>query len=364
MDGLFLFLWNPVTWVLVLIGYIAMFVLAATIAPRIAGRLSGRLSLYTSMALLTVLIITVFVGTLAGIVYAYALATGTGPSLRTATEFLGSLVLPLTLFVVVSNLLVYLVSPYMINIAYHAREDPGLQEIVNSVAARLGLSRPPKAVVVEGPPNAFAYGNIVSGRHVAVTTGMLEIADRDELEAVIGHEIGHHLHRDNALMLFLGILPSVIYYLGIYLINMSMYRSGVGNRREGNGGIVLLVAGVAAVMVSFLLQILVLAFSRLREYFADTEGARAAGRYAMQKALAKIHLYYRRSYRDRAEVAESKLKTLFIYALTEAVAEPFYRVSREDIERIMKSGYSGIEEIFSTHPPIPKRLRALENLQW
>lgn len=358
------FLFDPLTFVGVLTGYILMFFLAASIAPRVAGRLSGKFSLYTSMAILLATILVVFSLTLVGIVYAIQTARGV-PLDLTDPYVIQGLVVPIIAFVVIANVIIYLISPYMINIFYGARHDPSLQEVVNRVAQKLGFSRAPKAVVVRGPPNAFAYGSVLAGRYVAVTEDMIRLTDEKELEAVIGHELGHHRHRDNAIMLFLGILPSVIYYLGISLIRLGFWGSYSGNeRRNGSGGLIALLAGIAAVMVSFLLQVLVMAFSRLREYYADLEGARAAGRTSMQSALAKLHIHYSRYEGAREEVSGSKIKALFIYALTEAVAQPFYKVTRSDIERIMRSGYSQFEEIFSSHPPIPKRLRFIENLSW
>ncbi len=356
---MFLF-FDPIALALMVLGYIVMFMLASTIAPKVAGRLSGAFSLYTSMALTLILIILVFTGTLFGIIYAIQAWRGATINLSDPGIVIG-FILPIMLFVVIANLFTYILSPLMINLFYGATPDPRLQEIVNRVASRLGV-KPPKAVRVRGPPNAFAYGNIFFGKYVAVTEGMLELVDQRELEAVIGHEIGHHKHRDNAIMLFLGILPSVIYYLGVSLVHLGLW--GGGGRRNGSSPAILVLVGIAAVIVSFVLQILILAFSRLREYYADLEGAKAAGRSAMQAALAKIHIFYRRNPEIHQSVSESKLRALFIYALTDAVAEPFYRVTRADIERIMRSEYSPIEEILATHPPIPKRLRFLENLTW
>jgi len=354
------FLFDPIALVLMVLGYAVMFLLASKVAPKVAGRLSGALSLYASMALTLVLIILVFTGVIFGIVYAIQAYRGAPISLSDPGAI--SFVLSIMAFVVIVNLVIYLISPLMINMFYGATPDPRLQEVVNRVAARLGV-KPPKAVRVRGPPNAFAYGNILTGKYVAVTEGMLELVDERELEAVVGHEIGHHKHRDNAIMLFLGILPSVVYYLGVYLVHMGLW-GGYSSRRNGSSPLLLVLVGVAAVIVSFVLQILILAFSRLREYYADLEGARAAGRSAMQAALAKLHIFYRRNPEVHQSVGESKLRALFIYALTDAVAEPFYRVTRADIERIMRSEYSPIEEMLATHPPIPKRLRFLENLPY
>ena len=101
----------------------------------------------------------------------------------------------------------------------------------------------------------------------------------------------------------------------------------------------------------------------MREYFADIEGAKAAGKEAMQKALAKIHIYYSRDPEAKEIVSESKFRTLFIYALVESVANPFYNIGRSEIERLMRMKISPVAEILSTHPPIPKRLKFLEDLE-
>ena len=340
---------DPVAFGLYILGYLVMFVIAATVAPAVARSVSGKFTLYGAMALTGVLIVL----TTALVIYAIAMAAGAA-FFNNLGFFLG-----LIFFVVLMNLLTYIASPYIINASYGARPDPRLQQIVDEVAARLGAPFKLKAVVVDGPPNAFAYGNFLTGTYVAVTSGMLSLADRRELEAVIGHEIGHHLHRDNAVMLLFGVLPSIVYYLGVSAVQLGL--SGGNNR---GGSLPLVAVGIAAVIVSFLIQLLVLAFSRLREYYADTEGAKAAGKEAMQFALAKIHKYYYAVPEAKEAVATDKFKALFIYALVNAVANPFVTVTRSDVEQIKKSSYSAFQELFATHPPIPKRLQFLDQLPY
>jgi heat shock protein HtpX len=341
---------DPVALGLYVLGYIAMFIVAATVAPKLASSVSGRLTLFGAMALTAVLIIL----TTAFVIYLVAIVALPSLGAYGVGFFMG-----LIFFVVLMNLLTYLASPFMINAAYGARPDPRLQQIVDEVAARLGAPFKIKAVVVDGPPNAFAYGNFLSGRHVAVTSSMLAITDRRELEAVVGHEIGHHLHRDNAIMLLFGVLPSILYYLGVTSVRMAMASSGSRN----NNAAALAAVGVLAVVVSFLVQLLVLAFSRLREYYADTAGAKAAGKEAMQFALAKIHKFYFSNPEAHEAVRGEKFRALFIYALVNAVANPFVTVTRSDVEAIKRSSYSVFEEVFATHPPIPKRLKFLDELQ-
>jgi len=331
-----LYFFDPVYIMLAMAGYLVMFLLASTIAPRVASRVSGKFSLFTSMALLAAMILSIS----AAIIYLILAYSGVYIS------FYG-----LVIFLLAINLLMYLFSPYIINMSYGAEKDEKLQMIVNSVARRLNV-RPPKAVVVRTPPNAFAYGNFLTGKYVAVSESLMRMLSQEELEAVIGHEIGHHKHRDNAIMLLFGLLPSVIFYLGYALLHASM--------RDDRRGAQLAIIGIAAVIVSFVIQVLVLAFSRLREYYADFEGVRATNKDAMQRSLAKIHLFYHRYPDYLAPVQDSKFRTLFIYAFTNAVAEP---ITRADIESLKNMKVSPIQEFLSTHPPLPKRLRFIESLR-
>ncbi|WP_456478067.1 zinc metalloprotease HtpX [Geoglobus ahangari] len=330
---------DPIYMVLAVAGYMVMFLLAGFIAPKVAGRVAGRFSLYTSMLLLALLILSIS----ATILYVILVYAGI------SAGFTG-----LIAFLVIINFLMYLASPYIINMMYGAKHSPELQAIVDEAAMRLGERRRFKAMLVHSPPNAFAYGNFLTGRFVAVSDSLVSMLSRDELLAVVGHEIGHHRHRDSAVMLLLGLLPSVIFYLGYAMVHSAL--------RDDRNGKQLAIIGIAAVIASFVVQILVLAFSRLREYYADTEGVRVAGKLPMQSSLAKIHAFYFRAPRAYADIQDSSFKTLFIYAFVNAVANPY--VSMRDIEALKRMEVSPLQEFMSTHPPIPKRLRFIDSLPY
>ncbi|KSW12190.1 protease [Pyrodictium occultum] len=354
--------YDPVTMLALTLAYIAGFLvlqlLAIKVAPRVAASLSGRLSLYTAMLLTALLILGGGVLASYGLYYAAASAGYPLP--------LGWLVA----FILAANLLSYLAAPYMINMAYGARPSLELQEIVDEAAARAGM-KPPKAVLVEGPPNAFAYGNFLSGRYVAVTRSLYEMLPRDELLAVVGHELGHHRHRDTVVIMLLGLVPSILYYLGVWLIRAGLWAGAAGgrDREEGGSGLYLALLGVLGVALSFVMQVAVLAFSRLREYYADSHGASVAGVRPMQRALARLHLYYRGG-GAREMVEKSSLKALFIYALLDAAASPFYSGWAgglagdidEVVESLKREPVNPAEEVLSDHPPVPKRLRFLDSL--
>ncbi len=342
-----------------IVSYITLLAIAAKIAPHVASKFSSKFSLYGSMAISSAI---VFIGGFAAI---YLLAV----ILVNVFDITPGFIVTLVILILAMNIISYLISPFMINAFYGAKHDPEIQRIVDDVARKAGFRNPPKAVVVEGPPNAFAYGNFLSGKYVAITTGMLDIVNRGELEAVIGHELGHHKHRDNTILLLMGIIPSILYFLGVTLVRIGLFSGYSSRRREGEGGLILLLIGVAAIVFSMIIQIIVLAFSRLREYYADAHGVWVAGPQNMQRSLAKIHLYYERYRDDKQVIDNSKLKTLFIYAFIDAVANPYisyhsmgYSKIDHVIDRLKRVKVNPITEILSTHPPIPKRLAFIEKV--
>lgn len=330
---------DPLYILLSILGYVILFVIASYIAPKLASRIAGKLSLYTSMLVLAFTILFVS----SALIYFAMIFVDVYIDLQL-----------LIIFVLSVNLLTYLISPYMINAFYSAKHDIELQEIVDEVAKKLKMKKKFKAMSVKTPPNAFAYGNFISGKFIAVSESLKNAVTRDELEAIIGHEIGHHKHKDAAITLIFGVIPSIIYYLGY-----AMIRSSIFDREERRKN--LSIIGFLLVIASFVVQILVLAFSRLREYYADYEGAKATNKKAMQSALVRIHKFYYENPRALSAVRSDKFRMLFIYSLLEAIANPY--ISADEIERIKNSEVSSIQEFLSTHPPIPKRLRFLDSLK-
>ncbi len=360
--GFWLF-YDPLTMLAVTVAYLAGFVvlqvLASRVAPVVAARVSGRLGLYTAMLLTAGLIVVGGGLAIYGVYYAAASA-----GFRFPLAWMAG-------FVAAANFVTYLLSPWMIRLAYRGREDPRLQRLVDEAAARAGM-KPPRALLVEGPPNAFAFGNFLAGRYVAVTRSLYEMLPEDELAAVIGHELGHHRHRDVVVIMLLGLVPSILYYMGVSLLRAGLW-GAAGDREERGGAAYLAALGLVAVVLSFIMQVVVMAFSRLREYYADAHGAYVAGKRPMQRALARIHLYYARAPQALNRVESSSLKALFIYALVEAAASPFYSggwggvPGSSDIdlwvERLKHAEVDPVQELLSDHPPIPKRLRFLDRVE-
>ncbi len=277
----------------------------------------------------------------------------------------------LGVLVVAFNILQWLISPYIIDALYRTREipeseNPKLHEIVANLSQKSKIKKPRLMLAQIPIPNAFAYGSPIAGNRVAVTTGLLKTLETDEVEAVIGHELGHLKHRDVQLMMFVSLLPSLLYYIGYSLILSSMYR---GQREQSSGGAVL---GFGFMAFSWILNMFILYLSRLREYYADSHSVQIIddGARKLSESLAKIvheTKNMRRTHKDTQHL--NAFKALFITDpdRAETDAMEVSAMTRGDNQKLVQEILSQkittldrIAEIFSTHPNIVKRLRALQ----
>ncbi|MCX8205258.1 MAG: zinc metalloprotease HtpX [Candidatus Nezhaarchaeota archaeon] len=276
--------------------------------------------------------------------------------------------------VVAFNAIQWLLAPYIIDSMYRAKEADRnrygkLYAMLEDLCGKMRL-KAPKLMIADIPvPNAFAYGSPLTGNRVAVTTGLLRELEDEEVEAVLGHELGHLKHRDVQVMMLASVLPAIFYIIGYSL----MWRSVLGERAERNSGAIALV-GLASIAIYWLLSLLVLHLSRLREYYADRRSATTVrdGARKLSEALAKIvHSAGRLRVHSGAQ-SFSAFKTLFIEDPDKAPSDTLLLSSyrgRSD-EALVRSILSRrltladrMTELFSTHPNIVKRLRALQELR-
>jgi heat shock protein HtpX len=279
----------------------------------------------------------------------------------------------LGVFVVAFNIGQWLISPYIIDALYHTRqlgenENPKLHEMVEELSRKSGI-KTPKLMLAQIPmPNAFAYGSPLAGSRVAVTDGILKTLDAGEVEAVIGHELGHLKHRDVQIMMFASLLPAVFYYLGY-----SLMLSGYGRQRsEGSNGALI---GIGFMAFSWTLNMFILYLSRLREYYADRHSAQTVdnGSQKLSSGLAKIVQASKNMGRNRKDKKNlNAFRALFIadpdraeidsVALSTAGVAGEERLVQEILSRKLTTA-DRITEVFSTHPNIIKRLKALQDLR-
>jgi len=214
------------------------------------------------------------------------------------------------------------------------RDHPKLYRVVKRVATQAMIPMPKVYIVPTKAPNAFATGRNVEHAAVAATEGILEILTEDELEGVIGHEVAHILNKD----MLIGTIAAT--FAGAIGILAAIARWGAifgGYSRESNrgGGLGLLAAAIVAPLVAIVIQT---AISRQREYKADAEGARITGKYhQLASALTKLHKSPIRLNLDRHPATAHLM-----------IANPL-------------SG-RGFSVLFSTHPPVEKRIENLHKL--
>lgn len=228
-----------------------------------------------------------------------------------------------------------------------SRDDhPRLYNIVEEMKIASGLENMPSIYIIDDPAlNAFATGRNPQKASVAVTSGLLQKLNRDELQGVIGHEIAHIRNRDVLLMTWAGILLGAIVILAWYSTRMLFFSSMVGGRRSSRSGggqeqIIFLVIGIALMILApIAAQIIYFSISRKREYLADASAA----------------LYTR--YPEGLASALEKLATsnTGVKTANKATA-PMYTINP-----FQKKGRSA-NSLTSTHPPIAERVRILRSM--
>ena len=245
-------------------------------------------------------------------------------------------------FAIAMNFASYWFSDKIVLRMYNAREvneseSPDFYSMVRTLATRAGLPMPKVYLIPGDQPNAFATGRDPEHAAVAATEGIMRILSRDELSGVIGHELAHIKNRD----ILIGTIAATIAGAISMLANMAQWAMIFGGRSDDDeeggsnlfGGLLMI---ILAPIAAFVIQ---MAISRSREYIADADGARIAGnpRY-LSNALRKLH--------NAAQQIPMNA--------TPATAHMFI---------VSPLSGSAIASLFSTHPPMEKRIEKLESLR-
>jgi heat shock protein HtpX len=232
----------------------------------------------------------------------------------------------------VTNFIAYFYSDKIALATYRAqpvsREDiPRVYDVVERLSQKIGIPMPKIYVIPTDSPNAFATGRNPAHASVAVTKGILGLLNDEELEGVLAHELGHVNNRDILISSIAATLAGAVTFLSRF----GFFFGGNREDRQG-GGISGLLMLILAPFAAMLIQ---LAVSRSREYQADATGAHYTGNpYALASALAKLDAYSKRV----PMLATPSTAHLFII-------QPFLGMS--------------FGSLFSTHPPIAKRIERL-----
>jgi len=216
-----------------------------------------------------------------------------------------------------------------------------LRRVVENVSIAAGLPVTPDVRIVDDPsPNAFAAGIRPQTSYLGVTTGLLRVMPKRELEAVLGHEISHVRNRDTYLMTMATIFAGVIALIADVGFRMLVY--GGGRSRRG-GALVLVVAVVGLLLAPYAALLLRMSLSRRREFLADQGSAELlSDPEAMALALRRLEL-------DTTTMAYADASVAHLW-----VESPTSRVESE------RRGVLALSSLFDTHPPLAQRIAALE----
>jgi len=241
------------------------------------------------------------------------------------------------------NLVSYWFSDRIVLAMYHARqaseaEAPELYGVVASLAQRASIPMPRVYIIEEDSPNAFATGRDPAHAVVAVTTGILRLLNRHELEGVLAHELSHIKHRDILVQTVAAAMAGAITMLANWARFAAFFGGGRDSDEEGGGGNIVGVI-IFSMIAAFAAMLIQLAISRSREYYADESGAQVAGNpLYLANALRKLQTGI-----ARVPMQDANPSTAHMFILN-----PF--------------SAKGVLALFSTHPPIEERIERLEGM--
>ena len=336
----------------------------------------GNLTQLKGTMFFTILItLVIFVGFIVVVSFFFSYATDL--QLDPVSTLIGAFVLAL-----IFMLIQFAISPSIVRWSTRLRylqpgENTWLEGTVAKLTQQAGVKAPRLAIVPDRTPNAFVFGNSSNNMTLAVNQGLLDQLNEDEIQGVLGHEIGHIRHKDSIIMTFMSAVPLVAYVVVQMAFRFGFY-GGMGGTRRGrsNSAVYIILAGIIALAVYFVAQLLVLRLSRLRESYADAFSAYlTAAPRELESALARItyglSLSPEEPHGARALfIADPALAKQEMSQVMDHVNQ--YDLNRDGVldehelelamEQEAKSRWGTVNQAFATHPPTYKRLQLLRQI--
>lgn len=314
----------------------------------------GLLSLYARLTIAIALMFTVLYALVALISFIFGIVS--------------PLIYAIIAFLII--LLQYAISPRIVEATMRVKyvdeqEMPWLHEIVENLSKKAGIKKPRVGISNIAIPNAFAFGRSVKDGRVCVTKGLLNILNKEEIEAVLGHEISHIKHRDMIFLTLFSAIPLISYYI---------FWSSLWSRdRRNNGAIVAMVAFLTYILTNMIL----LYINRIREYYADYGSAKLTNKpYNLASALYRITLSTSRLPAERIKEAEG-MKAFFatdpskarkeVMELSKADLNMDGHLDEQEVKQFASHARASVAdklmEIFSSHPNVVDRIKKLAEVK-
>lgn len=268
----------------------------------------------------------------------------------------------------------YVLGPFIVQWIYKIKwvapdkASAELASFIETTCTDKGIPEPRFGVIEDGNPNAFTFGHFPSDARLVVTRGLLDLLDQDEVNAVVGHELGHIAHWDFVVMTVAAAVPLLLYVL--YRMTLG---SGRGSRRREKGGGYIALVGILAYVAYVVSNYIVLLLSRVREYYADRFSGEVTGQPdSLASALVKIAYGLARAPQEGATKDDVRMTAgrafgIFDPKVAHALAlsgAGTGMVSATAMTEAMKwdlwNPWAKWYELSSSHPLPAKRIRALE----
>ena len=225
------------------------------------------------------------------------------------------------------------------------RDQPQLLNVIQEIALAANVPMPRVYLIDDTAPNAFATGRDPAHASVAITIGLLQKLDREELQGVMAHELSHVRNYDIRFSLMVGVMVGSIALLADFFLRYSFWGGGRRSSRDSDSGmgglgvVIFILAMVLAILAPIMARLVQMAVSRQREYLADVSGVELTRNpYGLERALAKIALDT-----EPLEVANRATQHLYF-------------------ENPVKPATGTSRSLFSTHPPVLDRINRLRQL--
>ncbi|OGF20911.1 zinc metalloprotease HtpX [Candidatus Falkowbacteria bacterium RIFOXYB2_FULL_38_15] len=219
-------------------------------------------------------------------------------------------------------------------------ENPYIYRLVENLCITSGLPMPKIYIIPDPAPNAFATGRDPKHSSIALTTGLIESLENEELEGVIAHELSHIKNYDIRLMMIVIVLVGTVALLSDWFLRFRLFGGGRDNDNNQINKILIIIGIILAILSPLIAQLIKLAVSRKREFLADADGSLLT-RYpeGLARALEKIS-----NYKTPLKKANNAVAHLYI-------SSPFGAKTK-----------NSIHNLFSTHPPIEERIALLRKM--
>ena len=282
-----------------------------------------------------------------------------------------------SVFTVIFVLFQWAIGPGLVRLSLNLRylnegKNPWLEKIVGEISEKCGVPKPKIAIWSMDQPNACVFGRTVSSSTLAVSEGLLKLLNKEEIIAVIGHEIGHLKHKDCLMITLLSAIPVMC-----YMIAMFAFYGSHGQRRGGSGLILLIIALVA--FIAYIVTLVVVrTLSREREFYSDAFSAYVTENpRGMKSALTKIayglsvtpqethgaRAFFIEDPANAREQMQRIVENKSVYDLDKDGT-----IDEKELELAMeaeakKTKWNGLNNLFSTHPPTFRRILLLSQIE-